>query len=120
MSVDIYVRTEFFLACSTHTFFRDAYILGQVAQRVLQWEAYDKMHHGSLKRLGLRWQEDFLKNAKRNLEWVQNSLIQFIPYQNDRAKRGEMSVSPIPNYFVFTSANANSNQDDFLDPYICF
>ena len=33
---------------------------------------------------------EFLRNAKGNPEWVQNSLIQFISYQNDRAKRGEI------------------------------
>src|SRR5215469_13300936 len=33
--------------------------------------------------------EEFLRNVKQDSEWVQNSLIQFISYQNDRAKRGE-------------------------------
>lgn len=46
--------------------------------------------------------KEFLKNAKRNPEWVQNSLIQFISYQNDRVKRGEISVSTIPNYYRAT------------------
>jgi hypothetical protein len=34
--------------------------------------------------------EEFLMNAKQNPEWVQNNLIHFISYQNDRAKRGEI------------------------------
>jgi hypothetical protein len=31
--------------------------------------------------------EEFLKNAKRDPEWVQDNLIQFVSHQNDRAKR---------------------------------
>jgi hypothetical protein len=37
----------------------------------------------------------FLRSAKGNPEWVQNRLIRFISYQNDRATRGETSVSTI-------------------------
>ena len=43
--------------------------------------------------------EEFLNNAKRDPEWVQENLIQFVSHQNDRAKRGEISVSTIPNYY---------------------
>jgi hypothetical protein len=32
--------------------------------------------------------QEFLRNAKQNPEWVQDSLIQFISNQKDRAKRG--------------------------------
>ncbi|MFZ0897208.1 MAG: hypothetical protein WAZ77_22120 [Candidatus Nitrosopolaris sp.] len=39
----------------------------------------------------------FLGNAKANPEWAQINLIQFISYQNERAKGGEISVSTIPN-----------------------
>jgi hypothetical protein len=30
--------------------------------------------------------EEFLKNAKRDSEWIQENLIQFVSHQNDRAK----------------------------------
>src|SRR5215469_14271043 len=46
--------------------------------------------------------EEFLRNAKQDPEWVQNSLIQFISCHNDRTKRGEISVSTIPNYYRVT------------------
>src|SRR5215469_15283898 len=53
--------------------------------------------------------EEFLKNAKQDPEWVQNSLIQFISYHNDRAKRGEISVSTIPNYYRATKLFCEMN-----------
>jgi hypothetical protein len=43
--------------------------------------------------------KDFLNKAKANPEWAQNNLIQFIAYQNERARCGEISVSTIPNYY---------------------
>src|SRR5215831_3023813 len=46
--------------------------------------------------------EEFLRNAKQDPEWIQNSLIQFVSYHNERAKRGEISVSTIPNYYRAT------------------
>jgi len=54
----------------------------------------------------------FLRNAKQNPEWVQNNLIQFISYQNDRAKRGEISVSTIPNYYRATKLFCEMNDID--------
>jgi hypothetical protein len=53
--------------------------------------------------------KEFLGNAKGNPEWVQNSLIQFISYQNDRANRGEISVSTIPNYYRATKLFCEMN-----------
>jgi hypothetical protein len=53
--------------------------------------------------------EEFLKNAKLDPEWVQNNLIQFISYHNDRAKRGEISVSTIPNYYRATKLFCEMN-----------
>jgi hypothetical protein len=44
----------------------------------------------------------FLRNAKANPKWVQDNLIEFISYQNERAKRGAISVSTIPNYYRAT------------------
>jgi hypothetical protein len=46
--------------------------------------------------------KEFLGNAKANPKWVQDNLIQFISYQNERAKRGEISVSTIQNYYRAT------------------
>jgi hypothetical protein len=53
--------------------------------------------------------KEFLRNAKQNPEWVQNSLIQFISYQNDRAKCGDISVSTIPNYYRATKLFCEMN-----------
>src|SRR5215467_4703480 len=53
--------------------------------------------------------EEFLKNAKQDPEWVQNSLIQFVSYHNERAKRGEISVSTIPNYYRATKLFCEMN-----------
>jgi integrase len=53
--------------------------------------------------------KEFLRYAKQNPEWVQNSLIQFVSYQNDRAKRGEISVSTIPNYYRATKLFCEMN-----------
>jgi hypothetical protein len=53
--------------------------------------------------------KELLRNAKQSPEWVQNNLIQFISYQNDRAKRGEISVSTIPNYYRATKLFCEMN-----------
>jgi hypothetical protein len=53
--------------------------------------------------------EEFLRNAKQDPEWVQNSLIQFVSYHNERAKRGEISVSTIPNYYRATKLFCEMN-----------
>jgi integrase len=53
--------------------------------------------------------KEFLRNAKQDPEWVQNSLIQFVSYHNDRAKRGEISVSTIPNYYRATKLFCEMN-----------
>ena len=36
--------------------------------------------------------KEFLRNAKTNPKWVQDNLIEFISYQNERAKRGAVQV----------------------------
>jgi hypothetical protein len=53
--------------------------------------------------------EEFLRNAKRDPEWVQNNLIQFISYHIDRAKRGRISVYTIPNYYRATKLFCEMN-----------
>jgi hypothetical protein len=42
-------------------------------------------------------------------EWVQNNLIEFVSYQNERAKRGVISVSTIPNYYRATKLFCEMN-----------
>jgi hypothetical protein len=53
--------------------------------------------------------KEFLRNAKQDPEMIQNSLIQFISYQNDRIKRGEISASTIPNYYRATKLFCEMN-----------
>jgi hypothetical protein len=53
--------------------------------------------------------KEFLRNAKANPKGVQDNLIQFISYQNERAKRGEISVSTIPNYYRATKLFCEMN-----------
>ena len=53
--------------------------------------------------------KEFLRNAKANPKWVQDNLIQFISYQNERAKCGKISVSTIPNYYRATKLFCEMN-----------
>jgi hypothetical protein len=40
---------------------------------------------------------DFLSKAKQNPQWAQSSLMQFIAFQKERARTGEISYSMISN-----------------------
>jgi hypothetical protein len=42
---------------------------------------------------------NFYQRAKSNLDWLQDSLIQFIMFQKGRAVKGEISESTVPNYY---------------------
>ena len=53
--------------------------------------------------------KEFLRTAKTNPKWVQDNLIEFISYQNERAMRGEISVSTIPNYYRATKLFCEMN-----------
>jgi integrase len=53
--------------------------------------------------------KEFLRNAKANPKWVQDNLIQFISHQNERARRGEISVSTIPNCYRATKLFCEMN-----------
>ena len=46
--------------------------------------------------------KEFLRNAKANPKWIEDNLIDFIAYQNERARQGDISVSTIPNYYRAT------------------
>lgn len=41
--------------------------------------------------------KEFLSKAKQNPLWAQNSLMQFIAFQKERARKGEISYSTINN-----------------------
>ena len=46
--------------------------------------------------------KEFLEKAKQNPQWAQNSLMQFISLQKERARKGEISYSTITNYYKAT------------------
>jgi hypothetical protein len=56
---------------------------------------------------------DFLSKAKQNPQWAQSSLMQFIAFQKERARAGEISYSTISNYNkatkLFVEMNTDSN-----------
>ena len=41
----------------------------------------------------------FYKKAIENPQWLANKLVEFAQYQKQRAQKGELSESTIPNYF---------------------
>jgi len=43
--------------------------------------------------------EQFYSNAIENPQWAEDALMDFISYQKERSKKGEISVSTIPNYY---------------------
>jgi hypothetical protein len=54
---------------------------------------------------------EFLAKAKQNLQWAQNSLMQFITFQKERAKNGEISYLTIGNYYKATKLFVEMNTD---------
>jgi hypothetical protein len=58
-----------------------------------------KIFSGYLKLEGTLEQQakEFLSKAKQNPLWAQNSLMQFIAFQKERARKGEISYSTINN-----------------------
>jgi hypothetical protein len=54
---------------------------------------------------------EFLAKAKLNPQWAQNSLMQFIAFQKERAMNGKISYSTIGNYYkaakLFVEMNSN-------------
>ena len=51
----------------------------------------------------------FLGNAKANPKWIEDKLIDFIAYQNERARQGDISVYTIPNYYRATKLLCEMN-----------
>ena len=41
----------------------------------------------------------FYKKAIENPQWLTNKLVEFAQYQKQRAQKGEIAESTIPNYF---------------------
>jgi hypothetical protein len=57
---------------------------------------------------------DFLSKAKQNPQWAQSSLMQFIAFQKERARAGEISYSTISNYYKATKLFIEMNTDSPL------
>lgn len=55
--------------------------------------------------------KEFLEKAKQNPQWAQNSLMQFIALQKERARKGEISYSTIANYYKATKLFVEMNSD---------
>ena len=51
----------------------------------------------------------FLKRAKQDPLWAQNSFMDFIGFQKDRVRRGEITDSTIPNYYKATKLFCEMN-----------
>ena len=54
--------------------------------------------------------KNFLEKAKANPDWAENNLIHFISNSNERAERGEISLSTIPNYYRATKLLCEMNK----------
>lgn len=54
---------------------------------------------------------DFLSKTKQNPLWAQSSLMQFITFQKERARSGEISYSTINNYYKATKLFLEMNTD---------
>jgi hypothetical protein len=55
--------------------------------------------------------KEFLEKAKQNPQWAQNSIMQFIAFQKERARKGEISYSTIANYYKATKLFVEMNSD---------
>jgi hypothetical protein len=53
----------------------------------------------------------FLTLVKQNPQWLQSSLMQFISFQKERARKGEISYSTINNYYKATKLFIDMNVD---------
>jgi hypothetical protein len=55
--------------------------------------------------------KELLLRARQSPQWLQTSLIQFISFQKERAKSGEISYSTISNYYKATKLFIEMNFD---------
>src|SRR5919112_2557487 len=53
--------------------------------------------------------EQFYSKAIENPQWAEDALMDFISYQKERSKKGEISVSTIPNYYRATKLFCEMN-----------
>lgn len=53
--------------------------------------------------------EQFYSKATENLQWAEDALMDFISHQKERSKKGELSVSTIPNYYRATKLFCEMN-----------
>lgn len=58
--------------------------------------------------------KEFLSKAKQNPQWAQNSLMQFITFQKERACSGKISYSTINNYYKATKLFLEMNTDSHI------
>jgi hypothetical protein len=56
----------------------------------------------------------FLSKAKENPIWAQNCSMDFIGFQKERVRRGEISDSTIPNYYKATKLFCEMNDLDTI------
>jgi hypothetical protein len=55
--------------------------------------------------------KELLTQARQNPQWLQASLMQFVSFQKERAKNGEISYSTISNYYKATKLFIEMNID---------
>src|SRR5919198_3116028 len=53
--------------------------------------------------------QEFYMKAIENYQWVEEVLMSFIGYEKERSKKGEISVSTIPNYYRATKLFCEMN-----------
>jgi hypothetical protein len=53
--------------------------------------------------------------AKSNIQWLQDSLIDFIMFQKERASKGEITESTIPNYYKPVKLFCDMNDINYHD-----
>jgi hypothetical protein len=58
-----------------------------------------------------RQAREFLSKARQSPQWAQSSLMQFIAFQKERARAGEISYSTISNYYKATKLFVEMNSD---------
>ena len=51
----------------------------------------------------------FLSTARTDLQWVEENFMQFIDFQKERVKRGDISESTISNYYKATKLFCEMN-----------
>jgi hypothetical protein len=53
--------------------------------------------------------EQLYSKATENPQWAEDALMDFKSYQKERSKKGEISISTIPNYYRATKLFCEMN-----------